>query len=127
MMTPTPGTQRNVSKTIEDLLDAAEAAAEIVSRGIDAWENDRLLRLAGEAVISRIGDAANKLPETVRLGMPEVPWDAIRSNRILVAHIYHRIDYEIIWQTLVRDIPQLVWVLTEWRTRTSLQQDRETP
>lgn len=54
-------------------MDASSAADEIVNRGIDAWNSDRLLRLAGEAVINRIGDAANKLPEEVRNAIPEVP------------------------------------------------------
>lgn len=86
-------------KIVGYLPGAADAAAEIVSRGKDAWQQDRLLRLAGEAVIRRIGDAAAKLPEQVQAAMPAVPWDDIRANRILVADIYHRIDYEILWET----------------------------
>jgi len=114
-----PADQRSVEKTIDDLLDASSAADEIVNRGIDAWNSDRLLRLAGEAVINRIGDAANKLPEEVRNAIPEVPWDEIRSNRILVAHIYHRIDYQIIWETLVHDVPPLALALNQWRKNIS--------
>lgn len=94
-----PNQPRAVDKIIGDLLDAATAAAEIVARGQDAWEHDRLLRLAGEAVINRVGDAAGRLPDDVRANMPSVPWDDIRANRIFVAHIYHRIDY----QTLLGD------------------------
>jgi uncharacterized protein with HEPN domain len=62
--------------------------------------------LAGEAVISRIGDASSKLPDEARHAMPLVPWDDIRANRILVAHVYHRIDTEVLWPTLVRDVPR---------------------
>jgi len=50
-----PGDSRTVEKIIADILDAAGASAEIVSRGKDAWSEDRILRLAGEAVINRIG------------------------------------------------------------------------
>jgi uncharacterized protein with HEPN domain len=103
-------------KIVGDLLDAADAAAEIVARGKDAWQRDRLLRLAGEAVISRIGDAAAKLPEQVQAAMPAVPWDDIRANRVLVAHIYHRIDYEILWETLARDVPSLAAEIEAWRS-----------
>jgi uncharacterized protein with HEPN domain len=103
-------------KIVGDLLDAADAAAEIVARGKDAWQQDRLLRLAGEAVISRIGDAAAKLPKQVQAAMPAVPWDDIRANRILVAHIYHRIDYEILWETLARDVPSLASEIEAWRS-----------
>jgi uncharacterized protein with HEPN domain len=74
------------------LLDAADAPAEIVARGKDARQADRLLRLAREAVIGRVGDAAVKPPDEVRAAMPSVPWEGIRANRVLVAHIHHRID-----------------------------------
>jgi hypothetical protein len=54
---------RPVDKIVADLLDAVEAASELVGRGRGAYDNDRLLRLAGEAVIGRIGDSAAKLRE----------------------------------------------------------------
>lgn len=102
---------------IGDLLDARGAAAEIVARGKEAWDRDRLLRLAGEAVISRIGDASSKLPENVRAAIPSVPWDEIRANRVLVAHVYHRIDAEILWSTLTADVPRLALEITRWVSR----------
>jgi uncharacterized protein with HEPN domain len=111
------GDSRTVEKIIADILDAASASAEIVSRGKDAWNEDRILRLAGEAVINRIGDAANKLPEDVRTAIPGVPWDDIRANRVLVAHIYHRIDYDILRATLAHDVPRLAAELERWRDR----------
>jgi uncharacterized protein with HEPN domain len=110
-----PGGARPIDKIVGDILDAATAAAEIVARGREAWNADRLLRLAAEAVISRIGDAAGKLPEEVRSAMPTVAWDAIRDNRILVAHIYHRIDPDIMWATLSKDVPRLAAELERWR------------
>ncbi len=77
---------RDVDKLVGDLLDASSAADQIVARGRDAWHGDRLLRLAGEAVISRIGDAASKLPDDVRAAMPGIAWE----------------DYAILWDTLAR-------------------------
>src|SRR5262249_12499362 len=91
-------------------------AAEIVARGKDAWQRDRLLRLAGEAVISRIGDAAAKLPEQVQATMPAGPWGDIRANPVLLAHIHHRIDYEILGGTLARDVPSLAAEIEAWRS-----------
>ena len=121
-----PNDRRGIDKTVGDLLDAAAAAAEIVARGRAAWDSDRLLRLAGEAVISRIGDAASKLPENIQASMPSVPWEEIRANRVLVAHIYHRIDYGILWETLSRDVPRLATELGDWRQQTRpLGHDRE--
>ena len=112
-----PGDPRTVDKIVGDILDAADAAAEIISRGEDAWERDRILRLAGEAVINRIGDAAGKLPDEIRASIPAVPWDDIRASRILVAHVYHRIDYGVLRATLAQDVPRLAVELERWRER----------
>lgn len=55
------GAPRQIEKIVGDLLDAASAAADIVARGQEVWDADRILRLAAEAIINRIGDAAAKL------------------------------------------------------------------
>jgi len=56
------GRSRPVEAILDDIEDAAAAAEELVGRGRDAWDHDRLLGLAGEAVIGRIADAASRLP-----------------------------------------------------------------
>ncbi|MBI2238998.1 MAG: DUF86 domain-containing protein [Actinobacteria bacterium] len=106
---------RPLDAVLADIEEAGEAAREIVERGRDAWDGDRLLRLAGEAVIGRIADAANRLPDRVKTAVPNVSWDDIRDIRILVDHIYHRIDYGALWTTLEEDVPQLVEQLRRWR------------
>ena len=90
-----------------------------MGRGGDAWDEDRLLRLAGEAVIGRIADAANRLPDDVKDAVPEIAWDDIRDIRILVAHIYHRVDYDALWETLSTDVPDLLERLRLWRASRS--------
>lgn len=110
-------TSRSTEKIIGDLLEACGAAGDIVARGKTSWNEDRLLRLAVEAVISRIGDASTKLPDEVRSAMPLVPWDDIRANRILVAHVYHRIDKDVLWTTLAVDVPRLAQEVGRWMSR----------
>lgn len=53
--------RRSVDKIVADLLDAVQATSELVERGREAYESDRMLRLAGEALIGRIGDSASKV------------------------------------------------------------------
>jgi hypothetical protein len=86
------------------LLDAANAAAEIVTRGKDAWQQHRLMRLAWRSSHQPDRRRGGQAPEQVQAAMPAVPWDDIRANRVLVAHIYHRIDYKILWVTLARGV-----------------------
>ncbi len=92
-------------------------AAEIVACGHDRWETERPLRLAGEAVTGRIGDVASKLPEEVILETPDVPWDEVRGMRIVVGHVYHAVDYRIVWQTLQDDVPRLGLAIERWRSQ----------
>lgn len=107
--------RRTVDEVLADIEDAAAAAAELVGRGKTAWDDDRMLRLAGEAIIGRIADAAGRLPKNVKAAIREVPWDDIRDIRILVDHIYHRVDYEILWRTLSEDVPRLRGRLGDYR------------
>ncbi len=43
------------------------------------WDAERPLRLAGEAVIGRLGDIAAKLPDEVIKAMPEIPWREVKG------------------------------------------------
>ena len=105
--------RRPVDAIIADVDQAADAAAELIRRGRRAWNEDVLLRLAGEAVIGRMADATNRLPKEVKDSIPDVPWDDVRDLRILVDHIYHRIDYDALWETLDKDVPKLIERLRE--------------
>lgn len=40
---------------VADILDAADEIAEITAQGRDAWDNDRIRRLAAERLLEIIG------------------------------------------------------------------------
>ncbi|MGH3273203.1 MAG: HepT-like ribonuclease domain-containing protein [Streptosporangiaceae bacterium] len=106
---------RGVGDLLADLAEAVDAAAELVRLGKERWNGERPLRLAGEAVIGRIGDIATKLPAEVTEATPEIPWRQVKGMRIITAHAYHRIDYEEIWVTLRDEVPQLDEAIQRWR------------
>ena len=64
---------RRVDDLLADLAEAVDAAAEIVQLGKKRWDSERPLRLAGEAIISRVGDIATKLPDEVIDATPRFP------------------------------------------------------
>jgi uncharacterized protein with HEPN domain len=106
---------RGVDDLLADLAEAADAAAELVSLGKKRWDAERPLRLAGEAVIGRLGDIATKLPDEITKATPEVPWREVKGMRIIAAHAYHRIDYEEVWVTLREDVPRMDEAIKRWR------------
>lgn len=106
---------RGVDDLLADLAEAVDAAAELVRLGKDRWAAERPLRLAGEAVIGRLGDIATKLPDELIEATPEIPWREVRGMRIIAAHAYHRIDYEEVWVTLRDDVPRMDDATRRWR------------
>ena len=106
---------RGVDDLLADLAEAADAAVELVSLGKRRWDTERPLRLAGEAIVGRLGDIATKLPDEVIKATPEIPWREVKGMRVIAAHAYHRIDYEEVWVTLRDDVPRMDQAIRRWR------------
>lgn len=90
-----------------ELRRTLDTAAELTQRGRDAYDADPALRLAFEALSARVGDLAKRLtaldPERFR----DPLWSAAARNRDVVAHHYHRLDHDLLWNTVSRDFPAL--------------------
>lgn len=57
--------------------------------------------------IIQIGELANRLSDDMKENSKNIPWRAIRGMRNLHAHDYENVDLEIVWNTLLEDIPEL--------------------
>ena len=53
------------------------------------------------------GEAARNLPEHVAKANPDIPWAKMRALRNVVAHAYFGVNLPIIWETIVRRLPEL--------------------
>jgi uncharacterized protein with HEPN domain len=54
-----------------------------------------------------LGEAVNALPTELFESHPEVPWDKMIAVRNLLAHEYFRIDPQILWQIVTRNLPEV--------------------
>jgi len=54
-----------------------------------------------------IGEAANRMPEEIRVNFNDVNWHRIRGFRNRIVHDYMGIDYEIVWEIIVNDLEEL--------------------
>jgi len=98
---------RRDDERVADILDAASEMAEIIELGRDAWDKDRIRRLAVERLLEIVGEAANSLSEDFRTQHPSVPWRDIIGLRVVLAHHYHRVDSNQVWVIAATEVPRL--------------------
>jgi len=63
--------------------------------------------------LTTIGEATRAIPDEVRKRYPEVPWGKMQDIRNVIIHEYFRMDEEIIWQTIQKDLPPLLPLLED--------------
>jgi uncharacterized protein with HEPN domain len=96
------------------MLDAARQArsfAEGETRG--SLENDRKLVFALLKAVEVIGEAASQVSKDTRKTLPLIPWPDIIGMRHRLIHAYFDINLDILWNTIVKDLPPLIRVLEE--------------
>ncbi|ALM74147.1 HepT-like ribonuclease domain-containing protein [Thermococcus barophilus] len=54
-----------------------------------------------------IGEAAKNVPEEIKQKYPQIPWKEIAGMRDRLIHAYFGVDLEIVWQTIISDLPKL--------------------
>ena len=54
-----------------------------------------------------IGEAASRLSPALKQRFPNIPWQAISGFRNYIAHEYFSLDLDIVWQTVIADVPSL--------------------
>lgn len=77
------------------------------NKDFELYKKDISFQYACNMCIIQIGELANRLSEEVKETHKDIPWRAIKGMRNLHAHDYENIDLEIVWNTLVEDIPAL--------------------
>jgi uncharacterized protein with HEPN domain len=104
---------RKDRRTLRLMSETLAQAERLTALGRQAFDSDETIRLAAEAIVSRLGEATGRLSDSFTATHPDIPWRKIVSTRNIVAHEYHRIDYEIIWQTISEAMPELASRLSD--------------
>ncbi len=71
----------------------------------DAFIHDEKTVFAVIRCLEIIGEAVKRLPQSFRDDHHQVPWKIMAGMRDRLIHGYDIIDYEIIWNTIQKDIP----------------------
>jgi len=73
---------------------------------VDDFVADSLISSAVLFQFSVIGESVVHI-EKVFLNKYEYPWYKVRAFRNLISHEYFQIDLKIVWEVIVKDLPEL--------------------
>lgn len=98
--------ERKAAKELLHIQVWLDRVDEIVKRGKDAYLVDDLLQEAGDSLMMKLGEAANRLSRLDVLAPEGVDWALAVANRNFIIHQYDEINRELTWLTLSRDLPE---------------------
>jgi uncharacterized protein with HEPN domain len=94
---------------LRHMLDAAkQAIAFMAGRSKLSLDADAMLLLAVVKAVEIVGEAAAKITKERQADIPQIPWSQIISMRNRLTHAYFDIDTDVVWQTIVEDLPELI-------------------
>jgi uncharacterized protein with HEPN domain len=94
---------------LQHMLSAArEALLFAEGRKREDLDADRMLMHTLVRVVEIIGEAASKVSQEAREQMPNIEWVDVIGMRNRLVHAYFDINLDILWGTIVYDIPKLI-------------------
>lgn len=95
-----------------DILIAANKAIKFVE-GIDRneFKENEVIQNAVMRPLEIIGEASARVSSEFRKKHPEIPWREMVGLRNRLIHEYFRIDYEAVWDTIRKDLPELIEIV----------------
>ena len=96
---------RRVAKELLHIRGWLERVEEIIARGKGAYLADALLQEAGDSLMMKLGEAANRLSRLGVLAPGGVEWALAVANRNFLIHQYDEINRALTWATLSVDLP----------------------
>lgn len=94
---------------LQHMYDAArEARSFAEGHKREDLNRDRGLMLILVKEIEIIGEAASKVSEETRSQLRGIEWRVIIGMRNRLVHMYYDINLDILWNSIVYDIPRLI-------------------
>jgi len=98
-------------KDIQDALEKIEDFT--IGLDFEAFVKDNKTTFAVIRALEIIGEAARKIPKSIRSRYPDVPWQDMAGMRDKLIHDYFGVDLRVVWKTLQVDLPPLQAVIDQ--------------
>lgn len=92
---------------VRDMLEAIKDIRLTTASGRESFMADRIAQRAVLHCLAVIGECLNRMTAATRSTIASLDAPGAVGLRNVIVHEYWRIDLDLIWQTIVHDIPRL--------------------
>ncbi|MCX5962213.1 MAG: DUF86 domain-containing protein [Cyanobacteria bacterium] len=96
---------RNDRERIQDIQEAINKIEKYAIRGREEFLANELIQSWILLQLQIIGEAARSMNSHTHEQYPEISWRDIIDFRNLLVHEYFRVDLELIWQLVEKELP----------------------
>jgi uncharacterized protein with HEPN domain len=98
---------RSDRERLQDILEAIAQIERYATQGQAIFQQEELIQVWIVHHLQIIGEASSALSETFTNQYSEVAWAEIVAFRNILVHEYFRVNLEIAWRIVERDLPDL--------------------
>jgi uncharacterized protein with HEPN domain len=100
--------ERDDRLPLRQIVSYADDVARLVAgRSESDLQTDDMLRYALLYLVQVVGEAANRVPDGVRVVHEEIPWRQVIATRHRLVHGYDDIDVRMLWRIVTVNLPTL--------------------
>jgi uncharacterized protein with HEPN domain len=87
------------SRLVADFIDQMD---------FEGYMRNEVIKRAVAMTLANIGELCGALSAEAKQKYQDIPWAAIRKTRNIISHDYESVNFSILWQTAITDIPALI-------------------
>jgi len=93
-----------LSDILENIKDIEDFSKDLTQ---ELLNTDKLRQKAIIKSLEIIGEAVKNISEKLKKDYPKVDWKEIAGTRDKITHAYFDVDYNIVWEIIKKDLPEL--------------------
>jgi len=96
------------ARRLEYMLENIDAALKIVGDAdLKTYLESFVMQKATERCIEIVSEASKHVPDDIKAGHPEIPWQKIRGIGNVFRHQFSVVDDHVVWLTVKVALPEL--------------------